>query len=829
MLIAAANLIVTMNKVSSFLTSLLLLLVSFFLFSAPTQAINLISVTPEVKAQQCNEVPPAEYEGPQYYVADPENQCGLPTPERQRLELETSSVVCLDNPDLIAETINFTKENTIENSRILSFFDNVLSGNSKIEFISYDSFGINSEKLSEISKETPYLTAKLTKAISLPDYFDASGYDALCVYEGYSSRKECAQKFQSELPSTQENILASGGWWQFSTTRQEQFEAKKKRAEEIIACTNVDHDPLIPCDQPYVVTRKTPWTTLMNKNVITSVDLANKIASMTYEDFLAEDPAMQMAILSLRESRAYSAVYLVVREVITNTTFVTKITNFFDYFDPVGPTLPPSSPEPTSPPNQSVLPNSENMVVKSSYIPGVFKTTARSEELYRLVNKKQAGNEGVDNINQNLKADLGEIDINDIETMIAAKIAASNLNCSNQTFTYQSSGSQEKYPAKTNPLSINFNLEIDVTLPWKQAINQNIANVYEAYLIAPTQKIAELIAQDDNSPLPMMVKKEYQQSAQEDTYIPHQLSDSPPEAHNYTTIPTTEPIPCAEGVAGPCFQTVEKEYGIEYNAVNDKKLEGPLPGGEATNWLLYLKGKFAWKKGTPEHYSGTCYANETADKLNSSLLTSLEEGLFALIGRADNSTNGQCPEELTKNTSQTSSLGNDVCEIAEQYQVDCNVLLAVWNIETGGANVCVPECWHDRSQCELNCPENYEQSFSSCNQTDSSPSGPLALNKEAADVDPSLNRCLIPDALGLAAQVLVELKNFGEPVTSEDLEPAGRYQGCNNCEPSDQTQYRWGEGVSYCDAVKYYIENGQEYPGTVDPSFDKFGLQCYPQ
>lgn len=771
-------------KLFQLASSFYLLAASFFLLSSPLSA-----------KEGCDQLPPTDYQGPQYYVADPNNRCGLPSQQREIEELKTASVVCLDNPTLIADTINFEEKDSDFYSILSLFGKDFLTGQSSINFVSYDSFGIKRESLTEIN---PELTAKITKAVSLPDYFDASLYDALCVYEGKTSRDECNQFLNNQLSSEKENLLASGGWWQFANSRKAQFEAKKARAAEIIACKNGTEDPLTPCDQPYMVNKTTNMT---------SLDLAEKIIDMDYQAFKDESPDMQMTILSLRESRAYSAVYLAVREKRTGQTYITSIT---------GLTSTRGRPNPRQHPTS-------HLVVETSYIPGIYKTTQRAEELYRLVNKKQTGDQGLTSINQRLSTEFG--DTTDIEALVAKKIADSNLDCSAKSFSYQAAGSQEDYPEADSPLiSLNLNVQPADNIPsWITALEteREIEELYEAYLIAPTQKLAETMAQDDNSPLPMMFKKELQKSAQKDVYLPHQLSNQPPKVSKTVQTNDQVPVPCPTGVSGPCYRTETNTYGLEFNS-QGKNLEGPLPGAESTQWMLYLGGKSSWRKGSPEHFSSTCYANELASKVNSSLLASAATSLFDLLGRNTNNNLSNCPPDFTVTQSSSSSSG-DICQVASDYNLDCNLLKAIWEIETGSSTRLPTGTYGNLSCCN---------SLGFC--------GPMQVGGGiVGTISPEQPRdvCIEPDAFELASRWLLIKKwcsyNSAECISSPNpyewknsypgsqgiaelsSSPAERrtqvegfiYGWYGTTLPDPASESRWGTGRSYVDAVLYYLEN----------------------
>jgi hypothetical protein len=793
------------RRISLLYISYLLSLISYFFFPLSAHAVV-----------DCTTVP-KPFSGPQYQsIIDNGNECGLPTLERQLKELETSSVVCLDNPTLLVNTIGFDPNADKEN--ILSLFKNQLDGNTVIDLISYDSFAIKNDKLQKIEDdENLGILAKLGKAVTLPDYFDASLYDALCVYEGYFDRTECAQKLDSLTPSQKENLLASGGWWQFASRLEDQFAAKKERAKQIVACAQNNADPLLPCDQPYIIRKNEEKT---------SLDLAKEIVNMDYEDFLSASPKDRMTILSLRESRALSAVYLVIRKnTDPSRIFVLSLSNLLD--TQYGPANPNATENPQS--NQSTqtkIVTTENMMIRKSYIPNVHKTTARAQELYKLLNRRETGEEGIENINKRIGSDLSGY--SSINEAIAGKISAANLNCSDSSFTYQTTGSQDTYP-KTGEGGGLFDLFVTVKGLWTDLFANDqadqIDNLYEAYLIAPTQELAELMAQDINSPLPLMVKKEYQQSAQEETFLPHQLSDKPPSVGVDTTKIEQIEVPCPDGLIGPCYADEVKEYEINYAA--NKNLEGPLPGGEATNWMLYLKGKLAWRKGSEEHFSSTCYAQELSQKANSGLLASLGSTLFELLGRTNNSNLTNCPDDFTAATS-TTPLSGDICAVASEYDIPCCQLEGIMRQESGYGT----EYYRPGTSSCPDAPENC------CNGIGCGPAqitcGQINLfsgNDQLNVCDPVDSAILLSRAMKLKLCIAAKECNSHDyekekskldkyNVNDGDYTAAAYFNGLQNgCTLSGCSQFRWGEGKTYCDSVASFCTTGDILPSVSDMNF----------
>ncbi|KKR11263.1 MAG: Exopolysaccharide biosynthesis protein N-acetylglucosamine-1-phosphodiester alpha-N-acetylglucosaminidase [Candidatus Woesebacteria bacterium GW2011_GWA1_39_21] len=163
--------------------------------------------------------------------------------------------------------------------------------------------------------------------------------------------------------------------------------------------------------------------------------------------------------------------------------------------------------------------------------------------------------------------------------------------------------------------------------------------------------------------------------------------------------------------------------------------------------------------------------------------------------------------------------GKSICEVADEYNVPCEYLRAIWFIETGNATGCGPN----------------------------SPDGPMAItdgDMQYINNGPvSLDRCNLSDAWELAARTLLWKKYinqqgwqtpgaeivFSFDKTSWDLIAVGQYNQCNECKASAQSQYRWGTGRSYCDAAIYLIQNDFPFgwPWQGDRSFIPNGPNWY--
>lgn len=164
--------------------------------------------------------------------------------------------------------------------------------------------------------------------------------------------------------------------------------------------------------------------------------------------------------------------------------------------------------------------------------------------------------------------------------------------------------------------------------------------------------------------------------------------------------------------------------------------------------------------------------------------------------------------DLTQSTSQ----------IATKYGVPQSFIDAIWAIETNrsqGGGVC--DCSGGKACGPMQI-------------------GQFAFNSVTTEAERgTLDRCRLPDAFELAARVLLWKRyctlskctfdpanpTASGELTESELQILGRYHGTNNCNPSDETQCRWGAGYSYCDAAQA-IMNGQNLPQASQEDRDKF-------
>lgn len=121
---------------------------------------------------------------------------------------------------------------------------------------------------------------------------------------------------------------------------------------------------------------------------------------------------------------------------------------------------------------------------------------------------------------------------------------------------------------------------------------------------------------------------------------------------------------------------------------------------------------------------------------------------------------------------------------------------------------------------------NRSPSGSHCNCTGNRACGPMSITQGAFNAVTSdaertvLDRCNLSDAFEIAARVLLYKKyctiqsctfDRNNPavgsVDTTELYTAARYNGSDGCYPNNETQCRWGKGITYCDAVTAITNN----------------------
>lgn len=149
----------------------------------------------------------------------------------------------------------------------------------------------------------------------------------------------------------------------------------------------------------------------------------------------------------------------------------------------------------------------------------------------------------------------------------------------------------------------------------------------------------------------------------------------------------------------------------------------------------------------------------------------------------------------------------NICAIAQEYNVPCEFLEAIWAIETGKSSR-VPSGTYGNLHC--------------CNAVGAC--GPMQIMGGLIPTIGGRNRnwnpCKEKQAFELGARLLLYKKCITTPgcqwdpenlphisVSKDEIILTAYYYGTDGCIPDNVTQCRWGEGMSYCDGVQYYIEN----------------------
>lgn len=150
-----------------------------------------------------------------------------------------------------------------------------------------------------------------------------------------------------------------------------------------------------------------------------------------------------------------------------------------------------------------------------------------------------------------------------------------------------------------------------------------------------------------------------------------------------------------------------------------------------------------------------------------------------------------------------------ICGVAAKYNVPCCMLAGIWSVETdksanipkysrGGYKCCnsIGACGATQIMQGLVPPLSNGQNLNPCKEEDSFTLTARMLN---------IKKCQL--AGGCQDNKWTPEVSRKYPIKDSDLAIAGMYYGTNNCAPDQFTQERWGEGKSYCDAVKDYMTN----------------------
>lgn len=178
----------------------------------------------------------------------------------------------------------------------------------------------------------------------------------------------------------------------------------------------------------------------------------------------------------------------------------------------------------------------------------------------------------------------------------------------------------------------------------------------------------------------------------------------------------------------------------------------------------------------------------------------------------------------------TDTFGN-VCEVAKAYNIPCCQLQGIMAIETeGGANTGSGSCSTSKGN------------FQCCNGVGC---GPAQISCGQYDAFAGKDKLDLCDPVGaaelLARAILLKLCQAAGQCQSYDWTTEGKtalkykvsdgdytaaayFHGlANGCTVSGCTQYRWGAGKGYCDAVENYCTTGQVLPDNTSP---EFCVQC---
>lgn len=187
---------------------------------------------------------------------------------------------------------------------------------------------------------------------------------------------------------------------------------------------------------------------------------------------------------------------------------------------------------------------------------------------------------------------------------------------------------------------------------------------------------------------------------------------------------------------------------------------------------------------------------------------------------------GTTPEQAA-----SSELG-DICKIAKVYNIPCCQLAGVWAVESG-----------QQTQLGGSCCRN-----GICGPMQIAGGRlPGLINGDPLKSCPQSNEsclCSTPGAWELAARMLLVTKcvaagecssftwqpAFAEKyaIAPDEYTATGYYEGnAGGCVPSTFTQCRWGQDVSYCDAVESYCSSSQLPAEKCTPSYcSQIGISC---
>lgn len=174
----------------------------------------------------------------------------------------------------------------------------------------------------------------------------------------------------------------------------------------------------------------------------------------------------------------------------------------------------------------------------------------------------------------------------------------------------------------------------------------------------------------------------------------------------------------------------------------------------------------------------------------------------------------------------------DVCGVAQKYSIPCCMLKGEMQLETGGGTTMGNE------SCSTN-----QGNFTCCNGDVCGPAQVSCSQYDAFAGKDKLDMCSAAGAAELLARAMhlklcqaagqcdsydwatqgTKAMRFAIPSNINDINSytaLGYFYGMNQgCVPDACTQYRWGAGKSYCDAIQNYCKSGQILPDNTTAEF----------
>ena len=179
-------------------------------------------------------------------------------------------------------------------------------------------------------------------------------------------------------------------------------------------------------------------------------------------------------------------------------------------------------------------------------------------------------------------------------------------------------------------------------------------------------------------------------------------------------------------------------------------------------------------------------------------------------------------------TTTSTETSKDVCGVASRYKIPCCVLQGIIEVETGnnpkfiGSDLCKRNgrvfdccngnyCGPTNIACSQYMAWNGNDDLDLCDPTDSAELLARALLYKLCQAD---KKC----AGGWATNSSYILENYS--IEGGDYTAAAYFYGLQNgCRVTSCSQFRWGEGKGYCDAVKYYCDNKNPIGSKTDAKY----------